>query len=282
VTQEAAAQEYQEEVVTGLGLDLGKPPEDKFEFVGRLMKNNFIKSRPEYVEASGGAQPIKWRQEMQALDVVRQDGTPAIFSNSPNVTRGDGATQLGENSAYHVLTLAWKKVVGIYMSPEDPAASGYIGHAFRFRSHVWKRENKKTGDVFEVRCYHPTEHLGGADFQYVGDIRTLQGSQDDSGAPAAPPPPPPAQDDTDVGAQLVAVIAGQTRETALNAVFQSELKSVPMVFGKSLVAELNPPEAPLLDLLVEKGLIVIGTNGVIAAVPQPGAPEGTAAAPPQA
>lgn len=259
----------QHEIVTGLGDKFEKPPEDSFELIGRLMFNAFIRAPDEYAEAAGGAKPIKWRQEYVAVDVVRDDGTPATFSSSPSVTKGDGVTFLGEGMPWDKLALMWKALVGIRMNPEDPRSAVYLGHFFRLKSlRIKAGKNRKTGEEFVVRVLQPIEDLG-TDFVYQGDVRKLpprEGGDEKSSAPATPPPPP-AQDDDAVAQKVALVIHGSTRDTAQAAIFASDLKTVPTLFGKSLIAELTPPVAPLVDVLVAKGLIQLKPNGLIEAIP---------------
>jgi len=268
MTQDQAPPEGpQHEVVTGLGVDPGAPPEDTFELVGRLVFNQFVRASQEYADAAGGNKPIKWRQEIEALDVVRDDGSAAIFSSSPSMTRGDGVTPLGEGSAANRLALIWKALVGISMNPDDERSKAFIGCVFRFASKRYKvGKDRKTGEQFVVRVFEPVESLG-PDFQYQGEVRKLQPREDDSKqAPSSPPPPPPAADEDSTAAQLARVLNGQTRATAQAAVFASPLKSVPMLFGQNIIAALNPPEAPLVDVLVEKGFVTVNEGGAIYAL----------------
>lgn len=277
------AQEPQQHTeVAGVGIDPGAPPEDTFEFIGRLIYNKFIEAPSEYQEAAEGAKPIKWRQELQALDVVRDDGTPAIFSSSPSMTRGDGVTPLGEGGAAHRLALVWKGITGISMNPEDPASAAFLNHAFRFKTTRYKvGKNRKTGEEYRVRVCEPVELLGGPDYAHVGEVRKLQPREGDQAKGSAPnvPPAPGAVDDNDIAWQLAAVLNGTNKDTAQAAVFASELKTVPMVFGKSLITELAPPAAPLVDLLIEKGYLT-DVNGVLTVASQAASPP--AAATPEA
>ena len=247
----------QYEEATEFNVDPAKPPEDTFEFLGRFTSNRNVYPPKDYVDKAEGARPVKWRQEFEALDVVREDGTPAIFSNSPSATRGDGVTPLGEGSAWNVLGLAWKGLVGTSMGPRDPDSAKFLGSVFRLRS-----KRIKAGD-WSVRLYLPIEVVGGADYVYQGEKRTLQSRSDNSQAPTTPPPPP-SQDDDAIAAQLVGILHGGGRAEALSLFLASHLKATPMLYGQSMHSGLSGDGA-LINTLIEKGLVK-EENGVLKAL----------------
>ncbi len=252
-------QEPQQHEEVALGIDPGAPPEDTWEFVGRLSYNKFIRAPQDYADAAGGAKPIKWRQEFTALDVVREDGTDAIFSNSPSMTRADGVTPLGEGSAANHLAIAWKGLVGISMNPEDERSLPFMGMVFRLKSKRLKvGQDRKTGQEFRVRLYIPQEIVGDSQYQYMGDKRVLKAQEGaDSQAQGTGIAPPPAQDEDAVAALLIAVVTNGgdgTKGMALGRYLASDMKSTPMLFGTSITGGLSFPY-PLLTALIEKGLL---------------------------
>ncbi len=252
-------QEPQPHEEVTLGIDPGAPPEDTWEFLGRLFYNKFIRAPQDYADAAGGAKPIKWRQEFNALDVVRDDGTDAIFSNSPSMTRADGVTPLGEGSAANHLAIAWKGLVGISMNPEDERSVPFMGMVFRLKSKRLKvGTNRKTGEEFRVRLYIPQEIVGDSQYEYKGDKRVLKAQEGaDSQATGTAVPPPPTQNEDEVATKLVAIVTNGndgTKGSALTRYLSSDMKSTPMLFGSSITGGLSFPY-PLLNTLIEKGLL---------------------------
>lgn len=257
--------------------DPAAPPESSFEFIGRVTDfNHYVRAREEYAAEASGARPIQWRQEFEALDFVREDGSPAMFSNNTNLTRGDGITQLGEGSASHTLGLAWQAATkslvppnGISMNPRDPRSSSLTGHVFRFKSQTLKLGKNKKGEELKKRIYAPIEYLGGPDFVYFGDKKTIRSRSDetDNGVPSVPSIPTiPAEAESETLGKIAEALAGATRATAYDVMLKSPLR-LAEVGGDNVLDALNPAQSPnLIDRLLEDGLMVLHEDGTLTAV----------------
>lgn len=258
------------EVVTDLDVDLLKPPEDRpFEFVGRLVFNQFVRPGEEYV-AKAGRDVVKWRQVFEALDVVRPDGTPAQFTNSPTIGHYDEAGNFvkagGPEPAYYVLAKAWQGVVGHPLDPRDARSEQLLGHVFRLRSHRVGR------DRFAVRILLPTEHLGGPDYQWTGEVRTIrqrEGGEGD-GAPSFSLPqaaPVPTPSDTGDGARQIADLLDYVpnEPEAVRKKLTGFIRQLPAKVGDINVVDdvMNADGRNLVAALIEQGLLRVDENGVL-------------------
>jgi len=264
----------QGEVVKGIGFDPLAPPEVAFELEGKLVYQGFERASDEYAARSDGKRPTKWRQVFEAQDVVRSDGTPAVFSNSPSVTQGDGVTPLGEGSAMHFLATAWKgtKGVEISMNPDDVRSEAFLGRVFKLKSKRLKvGTDRVTKEPFYVRLYLPVEIMP-VGYQYVGEKRVLKDREaEDAGvAPAgvgATAQVDKSTNDAEVAAKLAALLvqSGADRTTAQDAVFaDAEMKATPELWGMSIISRLVPPKAPLIDELIQRGYLTENGTGKFA------------------
>lgn len=265
-------QERNYEVVDDFEFDPSNPPERVVEFVARLAEfNHYVVASDVYAERASG-KPRQWRQEFSCLDTVRSDGTPAIYSNTVNITRGDGVTPLGEGSAAHSLGLAWQaatKVLfppnGINYSPRDPRSKDLVGHVFRFRSKNLKLGViKATGEALSKRVYLPVEYLGDSSYQFTGEMRVLPPRDgEDQIAPSMPSAP--SVDEDTLAAQFAQALDGQTVAGAYDAIVKTPLKLTPELFGMNPLAGLDENNPALINALVERGFLHTNGNGTLVA-----------------
>lgn len=248
------------EIVTGVALPgiEAEAPERPFSFIGRLVANALTRPPADYREKAG-RDVIKWTQVFEALDVVRPDGTPAIFRNRPTAYV-DGLPSGGPEPARLVLAKAWRGVVGIPMDPQDPASKSFLGHVFRL-------EGVRVGrGQFAVRLYLPVEHLG-RDYQYVGEKRvvTPREADDDRGGldigALVSEAATASVSEEEKAQRIVSLVRGLRRQEAEQVLVSRSLDLLSPVFGIDLHAAIARGNFSILDLLVEKGFLVVDADG---------------------
>ena len=236
--------------------------EDDFGFIGRVVQNEYAPCSAEYMEKANLTTPVmQWQMRLEALDIDREDGTPALFSNSLNLQAKDGRAIKGSGTPPFEVSVAFTGL-GVAAAP-NLGGDGIINHVFRFQRH-----NIKLGPTLRKSVYLPIEYLGDADYTYVGEKRTIKGKRDDQGASTrnavAQAAELASQGDPDKARNLAEIINGLTREEA-----RTTIKSHPVahqvIFGQSVAIGFNPPKFTLLNILEERGFVTISEGGVIAA-----------------
>ena len=249
------------------GYDPANPPPLEFRFYGKLRRDEYAPSSPEYTTAAHLPRPIwQWQQEYEAADWRRVDGTPGIFTNSINLesistdTNGVSVSRWqGEGGPAQVLALA-RIGMGMPANPADPKAAEWIGHWFELKSVSVPR-----GKFKPARVYLPIKHLG-TSFIYTGDVHTFKSKDADSESTSegsTPLPPMSSEADEVVALRIVKLLDGTPRSSAMSVVFKSPDGRRPQLFGRPMLAGFSSGD--LIDDLVARGFLT-DDNGVLRAV----------------
>ena len=239
------------QIVKDFQYDPAHPPVREFapiKFVGKLKLNVYAKPQQRYIEEGGSPNLIQWRQEFEAQDVVRSDGTPALYSNSVNVTDKNGE-KLGEGSAAHTLGLYYEGL-GLSMSPNDPRAEGYIDHYFQLEGAEVKlgRRGQYTKLIFRPTAYFGTQ------CPPITEKRVIEVSGDGADAGVTGAAVAQAQDDEVVARQLAELCDGKKPGDVFNAALQN-MSTTTRLFGMPFFGGLAAPRCALIEELVERGYL---------------------------
>lgn len=229
--------------------------ESDFSFIGRLKRNEFRLSSPEYNEKARLAEPIwQWQMEYEALDWQHDDGTPGVFTTSLNLRTSDGRLMQGPGTPNYAVSSAFSGL-GVSISPQL-GGQDFVGHVFRMVSHTVKMGK------FSKRTYIPVEYLGGADYVFAGTKQTLKRRERDEGMSAratiAEAVRQAAETDLVKAARLVNILNGVPLTEAAATVAQADSSlRVQSIFGTNVAIGLRPPNYELITALVERSFVSV-------------------------
>lgn len=226
-----------------------------FSVIGQLKMNVYARPRSEYVEAGGSSKIIQWRQEFDAQDIIRSDGTVPTYSNTVNVTDKDGA-KLGEGSAAQALGLYYEGL-GVHINPSDPRAKEYNGHFFKLES-----TEVKMGKRFTKRILKPVLYYG-AQCPPITEKRVIEASGGESGdSSVAPAAVASATNDEETARKLAELCDGRKPEEVFNLALAS-MGTVSKLFDLPFFGGLAAPSFKLLDEMVSRGYLTKGMDGTL-------------------
>jgi hypothetical protein len=204
---------------------------------------------------------LQMYQVFERCDQVWPDGNPVLRRNRLNlqyVKRADGKVYpMWPGSPVDQVGEAFSNLVGCDLFPDSAETASFVGHYFML-------SDVKVPDTERFYLRIPVEYLG-EEFEYEGDVTTLNVGDGSGDAPAPP------EEDGAIPRLVAGMLDGLSEEdirkgAGLKLVGKTEeLADVQTVLGKSLRGGLVQPKAILLDALLEEGYLVV-EEGVVKAV----------------
>jgi len=231
-------------------------PRRALRFIGKLVLNVFAKPLQRYIEEGGSPNIIQWRQQFEAANVVRSDGTPAIYSNTVNVTDKNG-DKLGEGGAAHTLGLYYEGL-GICASPSDPRSGQYIDHYFELEGTEIKlgKRGRFTKFIFKPIAYFGTQ------CPPITEKRVLEARDGDS-SPGMPAAAPAQAVNEEVVAQQLADLCDGHKATEVFNLALGSMGTVTQLFGMPFFGGLAAPRCALIAEMVNRGYLAAEADGTL-------------------
>lgn len=237
----------------------------EYTYPGKLVKCEKVLADKLFGDATEKA--IQWYLVFERADRKWSDGNPVearlrltlVWGDGEPVRKGSDADLVAQNN---------EDAFGSSLLPDEGGAK-FIGHWFQLTD-VESRSSRRRRTDDKDKNYDPdarpffltmvAEHIG-ENFEYTGNVRTVESKNERTPAAAASDP----EADAETAKLVATALNGSTEEDVrggggIALVGGIEAQSI---FGKSLKGRLyGPNKAPLLDDLIEGGYVVI-EDGVI-------------------